>query len=90
MDIEFNSVNELYKRIEPALRTKKGEMERIGFSYIKEEDIWNYLKEIKWKQSINLSLAEMVDDILNTDELIIDSYLKEKLKKTNRKTYLED
>lgn len=87
MDIEFKSLEELYQRIKPALLAKKSEMHRIGFDYIKEEDIWNYLKEIKWKNSKNLSLADMVSDILNTDDIHIDSYLKGKLDKTDRTTY---
>ena len=45
---EFETLEELYKRIKPALITKKNEMHRDGYIYIKEEDIWNYLKEIKY------------------------------------------
>lgn len=90
MDIEFESLEELYKRIKPALITKRNEMHRDGFIYIKEEDIWNYLKEIKWKNSKNLSLYEMTSDILNTENVIIDSYLKEKLNLRNRNVYFEN
>lgn len=87
MDLEFNSLEELYQRIKPALIAKKSEMLRSGLSYIKEEDIWNYLKEIKWRNSSDLSLFDMVSDILNTDEMLIDAYLKQKLDKTNRTVY---
>ena len=47
MDVAFNSLEELYERIKPALTTKRREMHRNGFDYIKDEDIWNFLKEIK-------------------------------------------
>ena len=87
MDVAFESLEELYKRIKPALITKKNEMKRDGYIYIKEEDIWNYLKEIKWKNARDLSLSEMIIDILNTDNIIIDSYLKEKLNLRNRNVY---
>lgn len=87
MDVAFESLEELYKRIKPALITKKNEMNRDGYIYIKEEDIWNYLKEIKWKNARDLSLSEMISDILNTDNIIIDSYLKEKLNLRNRNVY---
>ncbi len=87
MDIVFNSLEELYQRITPALTTKKQEMIRNGFKYIKEEDIWNYLKEIKWKNSKDLSLYDMVSDVLNSDDIIIDDYLKQKLSTTNRAVY---
>ena len=87
MDVAFESLEELYKRIKPALITKKNEMKRDGYIYIKEEDIWNYLKERKWKNARDLSLSEMISDILNTDNIIIDSYLKEKLNLRNRNVY---
>lgn len=90
MDIEFNSIEELYKRLSPALITKCQEMHINGYNYIKEEDIWNYLKEIKWKKSQDLALSEMVNDILNTDDSIIDGYLKQKLNMRDRKLYFEE
>ena len=90
MEITFNSEEELYKRLIPALTAKKEEMNRKGFSYIKEEDIWNYFKEVKWIKANGLELHEMVDDILNCDDIIIDSYLKNKLNMKNRKLYFDD
>lgn len=87
MDINFNSLEELYRRIKPALITKKEEMNRGLYPYIEEEDIWNYLKEVKWKKTLDLSLSEMVNDILNCDDILIDNYLKTKL---NRKKELND
>lgn len=90
MDITFGSLEELYKRIKPALKTKKEEMKRAGYIYIKEEDIWNYLKENKWINSKNLSLYQMVNDVLNADDMLIDKYLKEKLNMRNRVVYFEE
>ena len=89
-DIVFESLEELYKRVKPALSTKKEEMRRSGYTYIKEEDIWNYLKEVKWRSSRDLSLYDMTNDILNTDDEIIDSYLRKKLNLKNRKVYFEE
>ena len=90
MDIKFETLEELYKRIKQALITKKNEMHRDGYIYIKEEDIWNYLKEIKWKDAKGLSLYDMTSDILNTDNIIIDNYLKEKLNLRNRNVYFDN
>ncbi len=87
---EFNSLEELYTRLKPALHTKKEEMRRAGYEYIKSEDIWNYLKESIWKKANNLSLHQMVSDILNTESAQIDTYLKEKLNMRNRTVYFED
>jgi|CZCB01.1.fsa_nt_gi hypothetical protein len=89
MDITFNSLEELYERIKPALMTKKEEMKRKGYEYIKEEDIWNYLKEVKWRNSKDLMLHEMVNDVLNVDNYVIDQYLKEKLNLRNRQVYFD-
>ena len=38
MDINFTSVEELYKRVYPALRSKVKEFKRNDINYIKEED----------------------------------------------------
>lgn len=86
---EFRTLEDLYQRIKPALTTKKEEMKRNGYVYIKEEDIWNYLKEIKWKNSKNLSLYQMTCDILDTEDLVIDEYLRKKLNLKNRKIYFD-
>ena len=90
MEVEFNSLEELYNRLKPALITKKNEMNRSGYQYIKIEDIWNYLKEVKWKKAKDLSLYEMVSDVLNVDDLLIDNYLKQKLNLKNREIYFKE
>lgn len=90
MDVKFDSLEQLYSRIKPALSAKKGEMLRDGYNYIREEDIWNYFKEVKWVDAADLSLHQMVDDIINIDSYYIDEYLKGKLNLRNRRVYFED
>lgn len=90
MDVEFNSLEELYKRIKPALTAKLMDIHRIGLTYIKEEDIWNYFKETKWMKANDLNLYQMVDDILNVNEFMIDDYLKKKLTSRDRVVYLTE
>ena len=51
MDYEFSSQKELFMRVRPALRSKCSELKRLGYSKIKEFDIWNYLIIKKWKQA---------------------------------------
>ena len=87
---EFQTLEELYNRLKPALHTKREEMRRAGYEYVKSEDVWNYLKETVWKKASNLSLYQMVSDILNTDDTRIDEYLKEKLNMRNRTVYFEE
>ena len=89
MDLEFNSLEELYNRLRPALNAKMSELSTNGYGYLKPEDIWNYLKEKKWKSSRDLMLSDMVSDILNADNVLIDGYFKDKINEKNRKVYLD-
>lgn len=77
-DILFESLKELYERLLPALKNKRRELNLLGYNYITEKDIWNYLKNKKWTNSHNLKLYQMVDDIINLDYLVIADYYKEK------------
>lgn len=90
MTIEFNSVEELYKRVSPALTSKVREFRRNKIKYIKEEDIWNYLIESKWRNGKGLELYNLVDDILNTDNKEIEDYVLNKLKDVKRDINFEN
>lgn len=85
MDISFSSVKELYDRVYPALKSKVKELKKLNMKYIKEIDVWNYLVENKWKKKKGLLLSDIVDDILNTDNYLIDSYVKGKMEIQKRK-----
>ena len=89
MDIAFNNINELYKRVYPALKSKIKELKKNKIDYIKEVDIWNYLVETRWKNTKGLVLADIVDDILNTDNKKIEDYVKDQIKKMERKANLD-
>ena len=41
----FSSLEELYKRVEPALNSKLKDLTRLGVFYVQKADIWNYLKK---------------------------------------------
>lgn len=88
--MEFKSISELYLRIRPALISKNNELKRLGIKYVKEEDIWNLIKETKWQKTSNLSLAEMVNDIFNCSNDDIDKYVKNKMNTMERKVNLDD
>ena len=77
MDMNFNSITELYNKLLPVLNTKVNEMKLIGISHISEKDIWNYQKE-RWINSHNLIFSDMVNDILNTSNKEYEDYLKKK------------
>ena len=77
--IEFKNALELYNRVLPALYSKTKELKKIGFSYINEKDIWNYLVDNKWKKHKDLELFEMISDIIHLDNFIIKDYVMNKL-----------
>lgn len=90
MDYGFSSKEELFKRVKPALYAKSKELERMGYFYIQEVDIWNYLIEKKWRNSCNLMLSDIVNDILHVNNEEINNYLKGKLKDIKRTQYFEN
>ena len=85
MNLEFQSEQDLYKRLNPALDSKLNELKLNSYGYLKQEDIWNYLKETKWRSSSNLAVNEMVSDILNCDNELVDDYFKQRIKRAARK-----
>lgn len=74
MNLEFNNLQELKDRITPAINTKLKELKTKNFNIITKEDIWNYLIEKKWKKSKDLTLYDIINDILNLDDNEIEEY----------------
>lgn len=83
MESKFNSQTELYNKVKPALRTKRHELFMRGIKIVKEIDIWNYNKEYNWKNAKNLTLATLVDNILNTSDQEYENYVINKINKMN-------
>lgn len=90
MELEFSSQEELYQRVQPALKAKLAELHRLGYPYIQIVDIWNYLIETKWKKSKDLTLSDIVSDILHVDNRRLDEYLKGSFAKTRRSQNVEE
>jgi len=76
MNNEFNTKEELFNRVKPALRIKEKDLIKLGYPNITGLDVWNYLIESKWSKSKNLVLSDIVDDILNVDVDALNDYLK--------------
>ncbi len=73
---EYKSQKELYQNLIPALNVKITLLKNNNYNNITKLDIWNYLKVTKWSKSINLTIAEMVNDIIHADNKDIDIYLR--------------
>ena len=73
---EYKNQKELYKNLIPALNVKLRLLKKSNYNDITKKDIWNYLKNNKWINSINLTISEMVNDIIHADNKEIDIYVK--------------
>ncbi len=78
---EYKSVKELYEALIPALNVKIRMFKNNEFNYLTKDDIWNYLKDNVWVHSVNLTISQMVSDIVNVEGIKIDKYLKDKRRK---------
>ena len=63
-EFKFNSINELYNRLLPAMETKKNDLLRNTKVLISEKEIWGYLRYNYWNKKSKLTLGEMVKNIL--------------------------
>lgn len=74
MDLKFNNVQELYDLLLPALETKEIQLRRNDYLGLSKKDIFNYLKDNKWKNDRNFHIHQMVSDILELDNDELNSY----------------
>lgn len=74
-EVKFNSIEELYNRLKPALNSKVKSFNKMGISYISDKNIWDYLSKNIWSNKNDLELCDLVNDILNVNENDILRYL---------------
>ena len=78
MDYAFNTKEELYARVRPALNTKLQELRRLKYQGTTEEDIWNYLSKTTWSKAHGLMLSDVVSDIIHVDNNKLNEFVKTK------------
>lgn len=81
--MEYCSQEELFNSLKGAFNVKL-RLIKDEYDYINSVDIWNYLKINKWCKDKNLSLSEMVNDIIDVDMEKVDVFLKKYIKEENR------
>ncbi len=64
--MEYTSLSELYRSLIPVFNVKR-RLLSISNCAVTNEDIWKYLAASKWRNSIGLTLADMVNDIITVD-----------------------
>lgn len=79
----YTNIKELFEDLKPAFNVKLRLIKK-DYDYITRNDIWNYLKINKWCKDVNLTISEMVDDIIMVDIDKVDRFLKEYIKKQER------
>lgn len=89
-NIVFKNKEELYNRVYPALYSKAKEIRKLGFKYIKEIDIWNYLVDSEWKKRNDLELHDLISDILYVDNERLKEYVMEKINKIKDDVQIKD
>jgi len=84
MEVNFSNLKELKQRITPAINTKIKQLRSNNYLITSSEDIWQFLKEKKWSNANNLTLYDIINDILNLDDETIENYSINR-RKTNDK-----
>lgn len=69
--MEYSNQLELYRALIPVFNVKKRLLINDNYMDITNEDIWKYLSVNKWKYAYNLTISEMVNDIINIDAIKI-------------------
>ena len=64
--MDYNTQKELYLALIPAFNVKKRLLSITKYD-ISNRDIWVYLTNSKWRSSINLTLSEVTNDIINVE-----------------------
>ncbi len=64
--MEYTSQKELYLALLPVFNVKKRLLSITKYN-INNEDIWLYLINNKWKNSYNLTISEVVNDIITVE-----------------------
>lgn len=85
----FSSQEELYERVKPALKSRVKDLKRIGINYVQDVDVWNYLKNNVWNKKNNLTLGEIVNDIMTAGNSELESYVHEIMSSQKREIETE-
>lgn len=71
----FGTLKDLYERVLPALRSKVKELKNDRISFVTEKDVWDCLRKNKWNGESDLTLYDIVNDILFLEEKEILNYV---------------
>lgn len=73
--MEFATQKDLYVKLLPAFKVKERLIKVTKYKYITNADIWIYLSKTKWKYSYNLTIFDIVNDIITISVEEINEYI---------------
>lgn len=73
--MEFTTQKELYQALAPVFEVKKRIASITKYRMITKEDIYRYLAINKWRFCDNLTIAEIVNDIITIDLKEVEDFL---------------
>ena len=73
--MEFTTKQELFKALTPAFNVKIRLMSITEYDYLNKNDILKYLSTNKWLYDKGLTIAEIVNDIINVDISKVANYI---------------
>ncbi len=65
--MEYSNIFELYKALAPVFSVKRRLLTITNYQSLKDEDIFKYLAKTKWQNAHDLTISEMVNDIITLD-----------------------
>ena len=65
--MEYSNQLELYKKLVPVFKVKERLIKATNNNEININDLWRYLAINKWKYSTNLTISDIVNDIIIID-----------------------
>lgn len=80
-EFKIYSLDDLFIRVKPALNVKLQDFYQNKRNFIKIEDIFECLSKNKWCHDNNLTLYDIVDDILSIKSEVVEEYVFNKLRK---------
>ena len=69
--MEYSNQLELYKSLIPAFKVKERLIRASGVNDVTTNDIWRYLATYRWQHSTNLTISDIVNDIIIIDVELI-------------------
>ena len=87
MDEDIKTKADLYRRIRPAMYVKIKEIKKNNHINVSYDELFSYLEDYVWRRRNNLTLYDIVIDILNLEVNELFAYLEVRRKndKKNQK-----